>query len=490
MNFQRQNIIKNVFVCNEGNSLQLVKIKFDTVIRDIMPILHCTINWKEINTVSKRRKFIANLDLASGNDDHKNLDGNFMLLIPGGIDPHVHFDTPGFEFRDDFEHASSAAAWGGTTTIIDMPCTSLPPVTSLKNLQTKLTSVKNRSIVDFAFWGGIRGNDFAVKKNIHKQVAQLSHYGVAGFKAYLISGMDTFTDLTFKQMLEAAKVIKANSMILAVHAEDRHRIKTRMSKFQKDNQIDWKAYCNSRDDIAEELAIKTLIEIAKITDCRIHIVHLSSAKGLAQVRKAQQMGLKFTAETCPHYLYFTQKDFANNKISNFLKTAPPVKKTNDRKELWNGLIDGSLSFVTTDHAGCNPKKEKSSENFWEVYGGIPGVEHRVPFLFSEGFLKEKLSLQKTIELLSTNAAEFFNLRKKGKLEVGGDAEFALINLWTTETIKSKNMHSKGKYTPFENVIFNARVEKTFLRGMLVMDRKNNFMAKPGVGKFIRAGNER
>ena len=371
-----------------------------------------------------------------------------------------------------------------------MPDTSLPTVTSVKNLRTKLSAVKNRSVIDFAFWGGVCGNDFEIKKDIHKQVLGLSKNGVAGFKAYLISGMETFTDLTFEQMLEAARIIKQNNMTLAVHAEDKKRIETRRLNFQKNIRNDRKAYCNARDDIAEELAIKTLIEIAKQTDCRIHIVHLSSAKGLAQVRKAQKMGLKFTAETCPHYLYFTQKDFENEKISAFLKTAPPVKKAIDRKELWKGLSDGSLSFVTTDHAGCDPKKEKSSKNFWKVYGGIPGVEHRVPFLFSEGFLKGKLSLQKTIELLSTNAAEFFNLNQKGKLEVGKDADFALINLWTSEVIKSRNMHSKGKYTPFENVEFNARVEKTFLRGQLVMDRKNNFIAKPGLGKFIRVRNER
>lgn len=486
----KSKFIDNVFICDKHNSLQLVNIYFSETVQKIYPIISRSINWRDISTDSKRKRFIANLDLASPPDDSKILEGNFLLLIPGGIDPHVHFDTPGFEFRDDFEHASSAAAWGGTTTIVDMPCTSLPPVTSLQNFKSKLKAVKNRSVIDFCFWGGVCGNDFEDKKDIHKQIAQLSASGVAGFKAYLISGMDTFTDLTFEQMLEAAQIIKDNSLILAVHAEDKHRIMTRMNRFQKNNQNDWKAYCNARDDLAEELAIKTLIEIAKTTDCRIHIVHLSSAKGLVQVRKAQQMGLKFTAETCPHYLYFTQKDFENKKISAFLKTAPPVKKAIDRKELWKGLNDGSLCFVTTDHAGCNPNKEKSSKNFWDVYGGIPGVEHRVPFLFSEGFLKGKLSLQKTIELLSTNAAEFFNLKQKGKLEVGKDADFALINLWTSEVVKSRNMHSKGKYTPFENVVFNARVEKTFLRGKVVMDRKNNFIAKPGVGKFIRVKHER
>lgn len=485
----KTNSIHNVFICEKGNSLQLVNISFADTIKKIEPLAVRTIEWRDINTDSKRKRIIHNLELCVDKLS-ENIDENFLLLIPGGVDPHVHFDTPGFEFRDDFERASSAAAWGGTTTIIDMPCTSFPPVTSFKNFQTKLRTVKNRSIIDFAFWGGVRGNDFDKIDLINKNITQLSKAGAAGFKAYLISGMDTFTDLSFEQMLETARIIKKNNMLLAVHAEDKNRIIERMNKFQSNNQNDWKAYCESRDDIAEEKAIQTLIEIASSTNCRIHVVHLSSARGLAQVKKAQKMGLRFTAETCPHYLHFTQQDFKNKRISAFLKTAPPIKKNTDRSALWKGLADGTISFVTTDHAGCNPKKEKSSKNFWEVYGGIPGVEHRVPFLFSEGFLKNKLSLQKTIELLSTNAAEFFNLKQKGKIQVGKDADFALMNLWSSEVIKSRDMHSKGKYTPFENIRFNARVEKTFLRGQLVVDRRNNFIAKPGVGKFIRVRNER
>ena len=484
----KANSIQNVFICKKENSLRLVNIYFDETIIKIIPIVSRTINWKDIKTESKRKRFINNLQPASDNISEGS-NGDFLLLMPGGIDPHVHFDTPGYEFRDDFEHASTAAAWGGTTTIIDMPCTSLPSVTSLNNFQAKLKTVKKRSVVDFAFWGGVRGNDFNKKISIQTTIEQLSQAGVAGFKAYLISGMNTFADLSFEQMLETAKIIKKNNMILAVHAEDKARIFEVMKKYQDKNQNDWKAYCKSRDDIAEEKAIESLIKIASSTDCRIHIVHLSSAKGLEKIRKAKRLGLKITAETCPHYLHFTQKDFENKKISNFLKTAPPVKNKIDQQTLWEGLSDGSLSFVTTDHAGCNPKKEKSSKNFWDIYGGIPGIEHRVPFLFSEGFLKGKLSLQKTIELLSSNAVEYFGLQQKGMLEIGKDADYTLVNLWESEEIKSRNMHSKGKYTPFEGVVLNARVEKAFLRGLLIMDRKNNFTAKPGVGKFVRVNHE-
>jgi allantoinase len=480
------NSIHNIFICDKDNSIKLVKINFDKIIREIIPTLNRSIRWDTISTVSKRKKFIANLNPSPKYDNSKVLNGDFLLLIPGGIDPHVHFDTPGFEFRDDFEHASSAAAWGGTTTIIDMPCTSLPPVTSLKYMQTKLRAVKDRSVVDFALWGGMRGNDY---ENEIENVTQLSNSGVAGFKAYLISGMGTFTDLSLEQMLETAKTIKDNNMILAVHAEDKNRILDQTQRFKSKNQKDWKAYCQSRNDIAEAKAIESLIDIASITGCRIHVVHLSSAKGLQQIRKAKALRLNITAETCPHYLNFTQNNFENEKISAFLKTAPPVKKKNDRSALWKGLSDGSLSFVTTDHAGCNPRKEKSSKDFWNIYGGIPGVEHRVPFIFSEGFLKGKLLLQKTIELLSTNAAELFKFKQKGNLEVGKDADFALINLWTSEVVKCRNMHSKGKYTPFEDTVFNTRVEKTILRGQTIMDRSINFIAQPGIGKFIRPANE-
>ncbi|MDX1702294.1 MAG: dihydroorotase family protein, partial [Melioribacteraceae bacterium] len=174
----------------------------------------------------------------------------------------------------------------------------------------------------------------------------------------------------------------------------------------------------------------------------------------------------------------------NAEIRNYLKTAPPVKHSEDLTCLWNGLKNGSISFVTTDHAGCDPQKEKVSDNFWEVYGGIPGVEHRVPYLFSEGFLKQKLSLSKTIELLSTNVAECFNLTSKGRIEENYDADFALIDLWTEDSIEAERMHSKGKYTPFEGLRVNAVVDKTFLRGNMVMNKEGETEKGIGYGNYI------
>ena len=475
------NIIKNIFISVGENRLRLAQIYFDQSISEIK-FFSDSVEWEDVNTDEKKKFFVNRYN--SDNEAIRNvIDGKFNVLIPGGIDPHVHFNTPGFEEREDFQHASTAAAFGGVTTIIDMPCTSLPPVTSVNNLEIKLDALKGKSVIDFAFWGGVSRNDIENKINIQNQINSLSEAGVAGFKAYLISGMKTFKDVNIEQMKYIAEFIASTGKPLGVHAEDKFLVESRRLRFQETNRNTWRQYCLARDVLTEEKAVKEMIEISKLTGVKTHIVHLSSKLALDLISEAQKNAIAITSETCPHYLYFTQEDFLNEDISAFLKTAPPVKFEEDKIALWNGLADGTLNFLVTDHAGSIPERDKSSENFWNVYGGIPGVEHRIPFLFSEGFLKSKLSLEQTINLLSTNAADFFKLKNKGKLEKGFDADFALINLWNSDMIKASNMHSKGKHTPFEGVEFNSTVEKTWLRGNLVADRNTDIETIFG-GEFI------
>ena len=484
---RQSKILKNVFLSTNVNHLKFVDIYFLDKIEKVVERTSSEIEWGEINSLEKRIHFANQITEIKHPSDSKIYDGEFLVLIPGAIDSHVHFNTPGFEDRDDFEHGSTAAAFGGVTTVIDMPCTSLPPVTNKNNFEVKLNVLTNRSLVDFAFYGGVCGNDFDNNLNIESQIQDLSETGVAVFKTYLISGMNTFTDLDEERILQTAIWIEKTGKPMAVHAEDKKMIVKRKTAAKNAGQHNWQAYCSARDDKTEEKAIKLLVGIADKTRCRIHIVHLSSKMGLDLIREAQSKGLKITSETCPHYLFFTQKDFNNKKISAFLKTAPPIKKEIDRDALWEGLQDGTLSFVVTDHAGCDPEKEKSSKNFWEVYGGIPGVEHRVPFLFSEGYLKNRLTLSQTVKLLSSNVADYFNLKNKGYVKEGFDADFALINLWDKQVVKYEEMHSKGKYTPFEGITFNSVVEKTFLRGELIMNRSGVTEQKIGYGKFIEVG---
>ncbi len=473
--------LKNILINTSGNKLRFAEVHYSDKI-DSIEFKSDEFDWNEIDTNEKRDSFKDQYKTDNDNDD---IDGKYSLLMPGAIDPHVHFNTPGFEDREDFTHASAAAAWGGVTTIIDMPCTSIPPVTSISNMNEKLKAVEGNSFIDYAFWGGIRGEDFYRNINVEKQVNELAEQGVAGFKVYAISGMEEFRDMTYKNMKRAAELIKSTGKPMAVHAEDKELVTSRRTLSQQQNENSWMDYCGARDGEAERIAVQEMYNLSDETGCRIHVVHLSSQKGMDIIRDAKINGIKLTSETCPHYLYFTQKDFENKEIRNFLKTAPPVKHEHDKEDLWIGLEENCLEFVATDHAGCDPVREKSSDNFWKVYGGIPGVEHRVTFLFSEGLCKNRLTLEQTIKYLSTNVADFFGLSTKGKLEKNYDADFALIDLWNKEKITASSMHSKGKYTPFEGVTFQSSVTKTILRGEVISDRDEGIVGSSGYGKFIR-----
>lgn len=448
------NKINNVLVSSRANKLRLCDIYFDKQIREIKFRTEHEFDWSDVSNIPKKRETLSRFV-----DENESV----LLAIPGGIDPHVHFNTPGFEAREDFYHASKAAIFGGTTTIIDMPCTSLPPITSAANLRIKKNALKGLGNVNTHYWGGVSGCNFN-KEEVEKNINELAQAGVVGFKVYMLSGMETYADLNYDQIEFVASVIRKTGLPMAVHAEDRELVAYREKRFKAMPRNDWRAYCESRDVQAEASAVNKLIMIAEKTECKIHVVHLSSELGLKSIVHAQERGVSITTETCPHYLFFTQEDFENKNISAFLKTAPPVKFEEDKKALWKGLAKNSILFVTTDHAGCIPEVDKTGDDFWKIYGGIPGVEHRVPFLFSEGFLTGKLTLEKTIRLLSSNAAEFFNLKGKGSLELGSDSDIVLVDLWNSEIVKAEKMHSKGKHTPFEGVKFDAIVKERFVNG--------------------------
>lgn len=480
------NLMTSALMSAGENHLRAVDIWFNSTIREVRPRSDHIIRWKDIRKKSDWRRVVKSLPEAEYPSGTKVFDAGGLLVIPGAIDAHVHFNTPGFEHRENFEHGSTAAISGGVTTIIDMPCTSIPPVTSAENQQIKLSALQNLSTVDYGLWGGISGIDISDPATAHKKIRGLHAHRVVGFKAYFISGMTTFTDLTLDQMEIAAGWIAHTGLPLAIHAEDKDLVHSRQQKLQAAGQKDWRAYCRARDVRAEMVAVKNAVRISEKTGCRIHIVHLSSARALEVIREAREKGVRISTETCPHYLQFTQKDFANPAISAFLKTAPPVKQPNDRKALWQGLADGSIDFVTTDHAGCDPEKEKCGEDFWQIYGGIPGVEHRVPFMFSEGFIAGRLDLQRTIDLLSKAPADFFSINhRKGHLLPNKDADLVLIDLWAPQVIDAVNMHSKGKYTPFQGKKFRATVRQTFLRGRQLMAEPGQVQADFSLGHWLR-----
>ena len=417
---------------------------------------------------------ISEKPILTRNIEIHDLDGK--LLIPGCIDAHVHFNDPGFTHHEDFLSGTSSAAAGGITTIIDMPCTSIPAVTNTDNLKTKLEAIESKAVIDFALWAGIPGNNFPLDKS---SILDLWRSGVVGFKIYTVSGMETFEALTYEQIKSV--FAEFPELLFAFHAEDPEILINSKKKYSDQELSQPETYVYTRPPEAEITAVKKILQAAGKQN-KIHVVHVGSGKA-AELLQSHKKEFDLTWETCPHYLQFTCADFPIFKGK--LKTAPPIKFEKDKVTLRSYLKTGKLDFVTTDHAGCNWKTEKDIADFSKVYSGIPGTELIIPYLFSEFYNKEEVHLNRMIELTSKNAAKRYGLYpNKGSLEISSDADFTVIDLNLPFTVDEQKLHCLGKYSPFNGETFSSSISKTFVRGNLVFDSEKGVISEPGWGKWI------
>ncbi|MDP3147801.1 MAG: TatD family hydrolase [Ignavibacteria bacterium] len=471
-------VLKNCYIYDEVTGKEkLVDFLVDEKITAVKEELAKTISIENKITIKLSELNRTNIEEINAHSEKYILDCEGMITIPGGIDPHVHFDTPGFTHREDFYHGSMSAAAGGVTTVIDMPCTSLPPVTNGKNFDEKFAAIKNESVIDFGLYGGVCANNF---EKFAQAMEELAAKKVRGFKTYFVSGMKTFPQVSLSQF--EAILLKAKELNLPVllHAED-SKIVSEMTKKYENANDDYLRYCNSRPAQAEVTAVANAIEIAKRVEGNLHVVHVASSEAAELLN---QVGKEYfvTYETCPHYLFFTEEDFISKGSS--LKTAPVVKSKKDQSELWKYLEGGNCSFVASDHAPA-PLNEKQTGSFWKDYGGIPGAQTLIPVVFSEGYKKKKLSLKRFTEVVSTNAAKRYNLYpQKGSLRVGSDADFAIINSNISWKFETKQLLSKGETSPFDNELLTGKVVLTILRGKIVYSDSAGITGEKGYGKFL------
>ncbi|MFV2007421.1 MAG: allantoinase AllB [Longimicrobiales bacterium] len=405
---------------------------------------------------------------APAESDAQVVDLEGLLVLPGVIDGHVHFDDPGFTHREDFETGTRAAAAGGVTCVVDMPCTSLPPVTSRDNLLNKLEVIARKAHVDFMLWGGVSGNAMR-EEGWRAHLEELADEGVASIKVYLLSGMDTFRDVTRAQMAEVLRETRRLGLPVGVHAEDRdmvHRLESDLRSRGGDAPRD---YAASRPSEAEISAVETVRDLCRETGASAHIVHISSGGALDVVSEARKEGLRLTAETCPHFLAFTAEDL--DEQGALLKTAPVVKSGQDRDRLWEGLRSMELDFVATDHAAGQWPQEKHTGSIWTDYGGVPGVEISLPYLFSEGVRAGRIDLERLTEVTASAPARFFGIgERKGRIAVGLDADLVALDESETWTVRAEELHNKNRYTPLEGHELTGRVRATYVRGERVYER--------------------
>jgi allantoinase len=383
------------------------------------------------------------------------IDVGDSVLMPGIIDPHVHINEPGRTEWEGFDTATRAAIMGGITSLVDMPLNSSPVTTTKKAFDEKLKATEGKLHSNCGFWGGvIPGNENEIEALIKK--------GVLGFKAFLThSGIDEFPNVTEADLRKIMPILARNHLSLLVHCE--LSIPIHHSPFT----THYSEYLSSRPKKWEDDAIALMIRLCEEFNCRTHIVHLSSADSIDQIVKAKQKGLPLTVETGQHYLFFNAEEIKNGQTA--FKCAPPIREKENNEQLWQALKDGVIDFVATDHSPAPPElKELKSGDFMKAWGGISSIQFALPALWTAA-KKNGCSLTDVAKWLCERPALLPDLKKKGKIEKGFDADFVVWNPEQSFVVRENIIQYKHKITPYLNEELFGVAEQTWLKGEKVFD---------------------
>jgi allantoinase len=381
-----------------------------------------------------------------------------LHVLPGMIDVHVHFNEPGREDWEGIATGSAALAAGGGTLFFDMPLNSSPVTTDAKSFKQKLTAMERSSLTDFALWGGL------VPGNL-EELPELAACGVIGFKAFMSnSGLEEFGASDDLTLLEGMRVAASLGLPVAVHAESDAITSSLSSRLKAQGKTSIRDYLESRPVIAELEAISRAILFAEDSGCALHLVHVSSGRGVVLAAEAKARGANVTIETCPHYLAFTDEDL--ERLGAPAKCAPPLRSKLEQELLWQQVLKGHVDIVGSDHSPAPPSL-KTSPDFFAIWGGISGVQSSLNVLFTQGFGARGLSLPQISSLVSQNPAKRFKLASKGKLELGFDADLVLLDLSASFVLTPQMLEYRHQQSPYLGQEFTGAVKRTLSRGRMV-----------------------
>ena len=415
--------------------------------------------------------------------DCEIVDVSGSYIIPGGIDTHTHFDldTGTTITADDFLSGTKAAIAGGTTTILDFATQSKGK--SLKaGLEEWHHKARNKAYCDYGFHMAITDWSDSVCDEMDEMIKQ----GVSSFKLYMAyKGTLQVDDSIIYKALEKSKNIGA---IIGFHCENGDLVCELVDKNLKENHISPQYHATSRPPMLEAEATSRLMKIAELTKSKVCVVHLSCKESLDEVLKAKERGVDVVVETCPQYLLLNEDKY---KLGGFegakYVMSPPLRNVKNNDILWKALAQNQIDTIGTDHCSFNYKKQKELgiDDFSKIPNGAPGVEHRVGLLYTYGVSTNKISINRMVELLSTNPAKIYGLYpQKGTIEVGSDADLVVLNPNKTKVIKAENQVQNVDYTPYENYRLNCEIERVYLRGKEV-SRNGKIIDNFPTGKYLK-----
>ena len=402
-------------------------------------------------------------------DEKTNL-GN-MLVLPGLIDVHVHLRDEGKAYKEDFCTGTSAAAAGGITTVLDMP--NNDPVTmSADTLKNRIRIAENRSLVNVGFYSEFP-KDF-------EEMGDIIAQGAVGFKLYMaqqVGGLNIDDD---EALQEAFKKIVELNVPVAVHAEDKGLLIANEERLKRANCHDASAFLKAHSENVEIRAVENLLELNAKIGARLHFCHMTTEKGLNAVIEAKKSGGNVSCEVTPHHLFLSSADYKHYGL--MLTVMPPLRGENNIEALWKGVNTGWVDVIGSDHAP-HALREKSAGSVWDVEAGVPGLETTLPLMLTM-VRKNRISLGHLVHLLSQKPAELFNLKDRGKLIQGRNADLTVIDFKRKFKINASKFYSKAKFSPFDGWEVQGCPVRTFVNGLSVMDEKE-IVGKAGSGRIIR-----
>ncbi len=457
-------------------------MKFDTIISNADVVTESGIQALDIGITGGR--ISALFERGTVANAEQRIDAAGHLVLPGAIDIHWHCRAPAYPQRGDFATETRAAAAGGVTTVFEMPI-SKPCCATGDIFRARKALGEANVYVNFGLYAapGLLDRD---------EIDDMVMEGAIGFKIFMTSApagrYDEFEGLCLPEipdLYQALHLVAETGLVCSVHAETESLIQWHTELLKAANQNDVPSHGESRPPHVEASAIATLITLNEAAGANLHIAHVSSQHALEMVRRFKQSGAEVTAETCPHFLFFTEADL--ERVGPYAKVNPPLRKPEDQAALWAGLADGSLMGVTTDHSPFTvEEKERARTDIWRTPPGAPGVEELVLGMM-DAALKGRISIEQAVRLISTNGARRFGIYpRKGVIAVGADADLVIYNPQSTTQIHPDMLFSQARECDklYEGMTFQGQISRTVVNGRTVF-ADGEITGEPGWGQFVK-----